>query len=58
MAEYLVGMSRYMVAEYSLIVELSREARLARRALAATFVATTPPPVPSASGDPSMDRSA
>ena len=54
----VTSMSRYMVAEYSLIVELSREARLARRALAATFVATTPPPVPSASGDPSMDRSA
>ena len=54
----VIGMSRYMIAEYALIVELVRDARHARRAIAAALASSTPPPAPSASGDPSLDRSA
>ena len=54
----VVGMSRYMIAEYALIVELVRDANLARRALAAALASLTPPPALAASRDPSLDRSA
>ena len=54
----VIGMSRYMIAEYALIVELARDARHARRALAAALASSTPPPAPLASGNPSLDRSA
>ena len=54
----VVSMSRYMIAEYALIVELVRDARDARRALAAALSVSTPPPAPSTPGNPSSDRSA
>ena len=54
----VISMSRYMIAEYALIVELVRDARDARRALAAALAQLTPPPAPSASINPSLDRSA
>ena len=54
----VIGMSRYMIAEYALVVELVRDANLARRALAAALASLTPPPAPSASSDPSVDHSA
>src|SRR4051812_49866530 len=47
-------MSRYMVAEYALLVELVNDAREARRMLAAALASETPPPDPPASGNPSM----
>ena len=54
----VVSMSRYMTAEYVLIVELVRDASHARRALAAVLASSIPPPAPSASTNPPPDGSA
>ena len=54
----VISMSRYMIAEYALIVELVRDANHARRALVAALASLTPPPAPAAFSDPSLDRSA
>ena len=54
----VISMSRYMIGEYALIVGLVHDARDARRALAAALALSTPPLAPSASNNPSLDRSA
>jgi len=52
----VITMSRYMTAQYALLVELIRDARDARRALAAALSLSTAPPTPATSGNPPSDQ--
>ena len=54
----VISLSRYVIAAYTLVFELAHDAKQARRALAAASAPTNSLPAPSASSDPSIDRSA
>src|ERR1041385_4047152 len=54
----VITMSRYMISQYSLLVELVRDARDARRALAASLSLSTSPPTPATPGNPPSDQNA
>ena len=54
----VISLSRYMIAEYALIIKLVHDARDARRALSAALSLSTPTPAPSTPGNPSSDRNA
>ena len=54
----VINLSRYAIAVFTLVFELSNDARQARRVLAAASAPSTPPPAPSVSGDPSIDHNA
>src|SRR3954469_12035836 len=52
----VITMSRYMISQYTLIVELVRDARDARRALAAALSLSTSSPSPATPGNPPSDQ--
>src|SRR4051812_16797964 len=54
----VITMSRYMIAQYALLVDLVRDARDARRALAAALSLSTSPPTPATPGNPPSDQNA
>src|SRR3954466_10366857 len=54
----VITMSRYMIAQYTLIVDIVHDARGARRALAIALSLSTPSPAPSMTGNPPSDHSA
>src|ERR1041384_4500693 len=54
----VITMSRYMIAQYALLIDLVRDARDARRALAAALSLATAPPTPATPGNPPSDQNA
>src|SRR4051812_37126368 len=54
----VITMSRYMIAQYALLVDLVCDARDARRALAAALSLSTSPPTPATPGNPPSDQNA
>src|SRR3954469_963583 len=54
----VITMSRYMISQYALLVDLVRDARDARRALAAALSLSTSPPTPATLGNPPSDQNA
>src|SRR3954463_5888460 len=54
----VITLSRYMISQYALIVELVRDVRDARRALAAALSLSTSSPTPATPGNPPSDQNA
>src|SRR4051812_1527102 len=54
----VITMSRYMIAQYALLIDLVRDARDARRDLAAALSLSTTPPTPATPGNPPSDQDA
>src|SRR3954463_35435 len=54
----VITMSRYMISQYALLVDLVHDARDARRALAAALSLSTSSPTPATPGNPPSDQNA
>src|SRR3954469_4862376 len=54
----VITMSHYMISQYAPLVDLVRDARDARRSLAAALSLSTGPPTPATPGNPPSDQNA